>query len=61
MKPLEEGKTQMGVVALKCLKIDVTVHQFGPFYRTEIIAIVHCMYADDVVCGGVSCVCAVWM
>jgi len=32
----------------------VTVHQFGPIYRTEIIAIAQCMYGDYVVWGGGS-------
>ena len=32
----------------------MTVDQFGPIYHTEIITMVRCMYADYVVCGGVS-------
>jgi len=31
------------VQGLKCLRTEVTIHQFGPIYHTEIIAIVQCM------------------
>jgi len=37
------------VKGLKCLRTEVTIHQFGPIYPSEIIAIVQCMYADYVV------------
>jgi len=40
------------VKGLKCPRIKVTVHQFGPVYPTGIITIVQCMYADYVVWNG---------
>jgi len=38
----------MGIVGVKCPRIDVTVLQFGPIYGTETIAIVQCMHTDYV-------------
>ena len=55
------GKTHMCVMGLKYPRIEVTVHQFGPLYSTEIIAMVLCMYANYVIWGGVSCVCVLRM
>ena len=42
------------VQGLKCPMTEVTIHQFGPIYRTEIITSVQCMYADYVVWGDGS-------
>jgi len=36
----------------KCPRTKVTIRQFGPICRTEIIAIVQCMYDDYVVRDG---------
>ena len=33
----------------------MTIHQFGPIYPTEIIAVVQCMYVDYVIWNGGSC------
>jgi len=38
------------VNGMKCPRTEVTVHQFGPIYSTEIITIVQCMYNDYRVC-----------
>ena len=40
------------VKGMKCPRTEVTVHQFGPIYPTELIAVVQCMFADYVVWDG---------
>ena len=37
---------------LECSRTEKMVHQCGPIYSTEIIAIVQCMYTDHVWNGG---------